>query len=156
MKNIFYTIPIFLISKSIYIALYGEFVFSITDVLDYLSIRSLFGLIIFCSIYVLCYFIERVMLPNIFMFVNTKKRSKSFFDANKSADKTLNKIYSENPLYSINKGNKLFYLKEFMFIPICIVLWAIAFYSTFSLIIIPLTVISVLFYVRIINTHLNK
>jgi hypothetical protein len=96
------------------------------------------------------------MLPNIFMFVNTKKRSKSFFDANKSADKTLNKIYSENPLYSINKGNKLFYLKEFMFIPICIVLWAIAFYSTFSLIIIPLTVISVLFYVRIINTHLNK
>ncbi|MCC6838372.1 MAG: hypothetical protein IT234_07530 [Bacteroidia bacterium] len=161
MKNIFYIIPIFFISQRVYILFFGDFSFEFNDMFSYLSMKSIAGLIIFASIYSFSYFLETTILPNLFMFSKGKKESKSFVEANNRADKKLKEIYSENPLSLIQKSTKLIYLKEFMFIPICLGLWTISLYIMYAyilipLIAIPLIVIVLLFYVRIVNSYSNK
>lgn len=131
MKTILHFIPIGIITNTIYISRYGEYIFSLKkeNIISNFSIEStLFTIIVFIILSFISYFTETFILPEA-VFIG--KGFKTDLNKNK-VDKILKRKYGFNPFIFLKKelpnlSVKYEILVEAMYWPVLLILYLIAF-----------------------------
>ncbi len=164
MKTIFFLIPIGLITNNIFTWIYGDYYFSFKNEIDLLVLRNgIVSFVIFSLIYLIAYYIETELLPMIIISVDKKyninsgSMQKKIKLHNMAFEKLLGKSFLKKYKGTENKNLFKFSLFSFyMYFPITIVLWLIAFNTIVCYVLIPIMITIAYYIYKAINTYLNE
>lgn len=156
MKTLLFLIPITLITKDLYIFIYGNFNvifdwnFIINDFLNNTE-KWIFSFLTFCSIFLIFYGFEKLLLPILLFNVGALKNKVILNESIEKSKQIIKSRFKENLFDLLDEITPFDLYKEISFFPVCIFLWLIYANQYWSyLVMIFILLITVLFF-RILN-----
>lgn len=164
MKTILFIIPIGIITNNIFISIYGDY--SICNNMNFFSEHfriicknAIFSIVIFSAIFSISYFLEKNLLPDIFLFFD--KRSKNL-EINKKENKVIiykffKKVLGFNPYIFLNRKEiRRYFYQQIMYVFITFILWLISINTSVSYLSIFVFIFLFIYIHIVINTLIHE
>jgi hypothetical protein len=161
MKTLLFFVPIGMITNNIYISLYGDYVITL-KLVDLNISHAIVAFVVFCIISFISYYIETELLPMILISIDEKLNieSNSFLKTIKSHDLIFEKLMGQSFLRKYKESENKYSLRVnlysfYMFFPIMIILWLIAFNTIICYLSILLIIALTIYLFNGLNTYLH-
>lgn len=161
LKTIFFVIPIYLLTKRIYIHRFGDYTisWSMQDALDFSihnSDKMIFSFIIFFLIFGVAFFMEQIGLPFIAIFISgLKKDSRSVRIGIVSGVKILKRFFKINPFSKMKEIPQYELFGSFTFAPVTFILWSIYIDSVWSYMSAAIVIMMLFLLIKTIKTAIK-